>query len=479
MGKLYIFAIGGTGSRVLKSLTMLLATGVKINASEIVPIIIDPDNAAGDLTRTVEYIRDYQAIRNHLKFTSNNKNAFWGTNFNCIVPGIVFPIQNTQNSTFSNFINYQGLNVENQALASILFSQNNLNSNMQVGFKGNPNIGSVVLNQFQNSNVFASIASTFKQGDRIFIISSIFGGTGASGFPLLIKNLRNLNTAIPGGGFVKDAPIGAITVLPYFSIRPQSKNDEINSSTFISKSKSALSYYEKNLNEANVLYYVSDTDNNKQYEYSVGGKTQKNDAHFIEMLSALSIIDFMNVPNGDNSLINQNGKPQQPTTYKEYGLLNDSADITFDDLSEQTNSMIGKPLTQFLLFVRYFRDNSDYQSYPWAKNKKFDDNFYSSDFFTKVKVFNDQVFNWFEEMSSNNRSFTPYQLKGNKNELFEFVKGVKPAKLMTFDSNYDLFNSYLNKTEKELGNGDMSKEESFVELFYRATENLTKDKLNM
>ena len=78
MGKLYIFAIGGTGSRVLKSLTMLLAAGVKINASEIVPIIIDPDNAAGDLTRTVKYIGDYLAIRNHLKFTSNNKNAFWG-----------------------------------------------------------------------------------------------------------------------------------------------------------------------------------------------------------------------------------------------------------------------------------------------------------------------------------------------------------------------------------------------------------------
>lgn len=479
MGKLYVFAIGGTGSRVLKSLTMLLASGVKINASEIVPIIVDPDNAAGDLTRTVKYIRDYQAIRNHLKFTTNNKNTFWGTNFNCVIPNIVFPIQNTQNSKFSDFIDYQGLDKANQALSSILFSQKNLDSNMQVGFKGNPNIGSVVLNQLQNSNEFASVASTFKEGDRIFIISSIFGGTGASGFPLLIKNLRNLDTSIPGGGYVKDAPIGAITVLPYFSIKPKDKTDEINSSTFISKSKSALAYYERNLNEANVLYYISDTDNNKQYEYSVGGTTQKNDAHFIEMLSALSIIDFMNVPDGDSTLINNNGVPQQSTTYKEYGLLNDSADITFDDLSTQTNSTIRKALTQFMLFVKYFRENSDYQSCPWAKDKNFDDNFYSSDFFTKVKDFNEQVFNWLKEMSSNNRSFTPYQLDGNKSELFEFVKGLKPAKLMTFDSNYDLFNSYLNKTEKELSNGDMSQEESFIELFYRATENLTKDKLKM
>lgn len=44
-GKLYIFGIGGTGSRVIKSLVMLAASGVKIDASAIVPIIVDPDFA--------------------------------------------------------------------------------------------------------------------------------------------------------------------------------------------------------------------------------------------------------------------------------------------------------------------------------------------------------------------------------------------------------------------------------------------------
>ena len=53
MSKIFIFGIGGTGSRVLRSLTMILATGVKFGADEIVPIIIDPDAANADLTRTV------------------------------------------------------------------------------------------------------------------------------------------------------------------------------------------------------------------------------------------------------------------------------------------------------------------------------------------------------------------------------------------------------------------------------------------
>ena len=59
MAKLYIFGIGGTGSRVLRSLTMLMASGIKMDVNEIVPIIIDPDVANADLTRTVTLMNNY------------------------------------------------------------------------------------------------------------------------------------------------------------------------------------------------------------------------------------------------------------------------------------------------------------------------------------------------------------------------------------------------------------------------------------
>lgn len=51
--KTYIFGIGGTGARVIKSLLMLITAGIDIHTDEVVPIFIDPDNAAADLTRTV------------------------------------------------------------------------------------------------------------------------------------------------------------------------------------------------------------------------------------------------------------------------------------------------------------------------------------------------------------------------------------------------------------------------------------------
>ena len=49
-GKLYLFGIGGTGSRVIKSLIMLAAAGVRMDADAIVPIIVDPDFANADVS---------------------------------------------------------------------------------------------------------------------------------------------------------------------------------------------------------------------------------------------------------------------------------------------------------------------------------------------------------------------------------------------------------------------------------------------
>ena len=63
MAKLFLFAIGGTGSRVVKSLAMLLASGVKIeNTDTIIPIIVDPDSANGDLTRTIDILKEYKSM---------------------------------------------------------------------------------------------------------------------------------------------------------------------------------------------------------------------------------------------------------------------------------------------------------------------------------------------------------------------------------------------------------------------------------
>lgn len=72
MSKLYLFGIGGTGSRVIRSLTMLLASGVDAGVDTIVPVLIDPDLSNGDLTRTVNLLKNIRKyILSYLWFRSS------------------------------------------------------------------------------------------------------------------------------------------------------------------------------------------------------------------------------------------------------------------------------------------------------------------------------------------------------------------------------------------------------------------------
>ena len=80
----------------------------------------------------------------------------------------------------------------------------------------------MVLNQIVDSEDFVNFANSFQSGDKIFIISSIFGGTGASGFPLLLKTLR-IGKSFPNFSIINQANIGALTVLPYFKLNPDDK----------------------------------------------------------------------------------------------------------------------------------------------------------------------------------------------------------------------------------------------------------------
>ena len=111
-GKLYIFGIGGTGSRVIKSLLMLAASGVKVDADAIVPIIIDPDFANADVTRTIEQIKTYSAIREKLAFNDVTKNRFFETKIEA-VNDYRLGLNDTKNKKFREFIEYSTLSKEN------------------------------------------------------------------------------------------------------------------------------------------------------------------------------------------------------------------------------------------------------------------------------------------------------------------------------------------------------------------------------
>ena len=462
MSKLYVFGIGGTGSRVLRSLTMMLAAGVKTSQSDVVPIVIDPDSANADLTRTVALMNKYANLRQHLTFPEKGQGTFFKAKIDQILPNYNLLIKDTEDRQFQQFIELPAMNKQNQAMMRMLFSEKNLASSMNVGFKGNPNIGSVVLNQIVNSEDFITFANSFEKGDKIFIVSSIFGGTGASGFPLLLKTLRTGDT-FPNNDLINKAEIGAVTILPYFKLE-QSEDSEIDSSTFISKAKSALAYYENNIsknNQINALYFLADNMSNT-YANHEGGTQQRNSAHLIEFLAASAAFDFANKHH------------EGPAVNKELGLKDNHRTIHMDSFYDELTAMLRMPLTQFMLMSNCVHDKFDFISKKnlAANNGNFDEAFYYAPFMQNLKSFLDDYRLWLSEMKDNKRSLDLFNFDCG-DEPFNVVVGQKPKSLFTMLSNYNLFYDRLNNAVKK-AKGD--KESRWLETYSIATAQLAKEK---
>ena len=463
MAKLYIFGIGGTGSRVLRSFTMMMAAGVKIGVNEIVPIIIDPDSANADLSRTVSLMNEYRYIRSSLFFDNEHSDIFFRKNLSRILVDYTLHIKDTNDQTFQQFIDLPSMDKASQAMLRMLFSEKNLSTPMEVGFKGNPNIGSVVLNQMVYSDDFQEFANEFETGDKIFIIGSIFGGTGASGFPLLLKTLRN-GTGFPNFDIINHSEIGAISILPYFKLVKDDKS-EIDSSTFISKTKSALAYYENNIikNRAiNALYFLGD-DIANVYDNHDGGLLQQNDAHLMEFLAATAIVDFSN-------------RGIEGTSNVELGIKDISDTITFSSFYDEQYKLLFPPFTKFMMMTNCLNEKFDYYSSK-AFNANYDNfkDLYTSQFMSNLRNFTNLFVGWLDEMKKNKRSLDLFNLNSN-GKPFEIVTGRQPKKIRSLKSNYDLVTDRLASAIKKCqSKGD---EDKFLEMFFNATSRLFEEKLN-
>ena len=480
--KLYIFAIGGTGTRVLKALTMLFASGVKTGNGfdTVIPIIIDPDTGNGDLNRTKDILRLYQEIRNQVELPDD----FYAQEIRTIneitvnTPAVnpdyfQFKLKNTDTNTFNQYIGFDSLSEDisekdDKNFVRLLYSAQNLRSNLDVGFKGNPNMGSIILNQFTNSEDFKKFGQTFGDDDAIFIVNSIFGGTGAAGFPLLLKNFRG-NTNITNHIKIRVAPIGGITYLPYFSL---TRNEEVNAETFEEKAKIAIDYYNRtiiSLNQINTLYFIGNKGNTNQEEYAVGGQEQRNKAHFLEMAGALAILDFCK---------NINSVPQT-TQIKEFGIEHDTQNISFTDLNIENAKQLSAPLTKFHLYTEYLNKglSRSLNTARWTKsniklvrgNKQslLDRNYFNSaEYNTQIKSFNNYFEEWIKEMKENKPVFSPFEEITADNAL-EIVKGQTPKGDKSFKA-LDIQNCLL--TDNISIRNKEKKHTMLIKMFGRSTD---------
>ncbi len=401
--RVFIFGIGGTGARVITSLVMQLAAGVRPKDASgnvlsegfsIVPILVDPHNDCSALVELGALLDDYRKIHERLYGGSriDSGKGFFSVKIetlhdvdpeNIDSDSFIFRMPEITNQTFESFIDFPGLDEKNRQFFSMLFSKSELKTNMQEGFYGSPNIGCVALNNFVNSPDFRSFKKAVqvvaddkgdRHGDKIFFIGSLFGGTGASGLPLFITNIRNLlKESVENSGSAGLAQIGALLVMPYFSIG-EDKESPINDSDFMIKTRSALSYYHKNLNKyVNNTYYIADygLKTITPFENDPGNKNnQKNNkAHIVEFIGAASILHFIE---SNNYEVNEDSGNAVNSKYYAYGIGSESVDIssiTLNELGDGVKEYLEIPLMKFYILKHYMENfYSDGLGLPYAKD---------------------------------------------------------------------------------------------------------------
>lgn len=419
----FLFCIGGTGLRVMKSLTMLLASGYKAcnengEDEDIIPVLIDPHKSLDEFTHCKKILDNYCEIRSMMTKGSLPGDNFFNTRLVSLEnlglndeanPNFDYDLR--LDSSFGEFIQKGKLPTDsvNQDLINLLYSESNINRSLAVGFKGSPNVGCVVLNNFNDQNWFQQFTAKFGQRDRVFIVASVFGGTGASGFPLLVKKIRSC-----GNTYLQNATIGAIAVMPYFELTPPKKedpNNDINSSCFITKTKAALSYYDKEL-KVDSLYYIAD--DKQQKPYANDEEQQQNGTHFIEFISATSVLHFIKT-----TPLEQAKKPaDRKTEYYSICIDKNAEVLNWDNIGLAHQEVIYS-LLNYYTFISVNKLIRNERDFPLRQTSGFNDAFYDSGFFLLLEKFNKEYYKWLKELSENDRAFAPFRL-GENNRLDDF-----------------------------------------------------------
>lgn len=299
----YYIGVGGTGARVAESLVHLCAAG--LGPDELFLMLIDPDAGNGNLSRTTELIKKYQDIQSHIGTRADGVNVF-RTKIVTPTPE-VWTIFEQQNQTLGAFIGLGGLEATAPALkhfAELLFTEEDMHERLNEGFRGRPAIGAVVMSQPNAdeppwSDFWAEIANINRAEEaKVFVVGSIFGGTGAAGIPTLgaAAVLRD-RAALDAEKQKSKIYLGSCLVLPYFTFDQnipieQRTRLHVRPDDFALATSSALYYYLTKELSYDEVYLIGDSGSEMVGEFAAGAGTQKNRAHYVELAAGLSALDF-------------------------------------------------------------------------------------------------------------------------------------------------------------------------------------------
>lgn len=353
----FVLGIGGTGMRCIESLIHLCAMGM-FDDTEIHLLALDTDKNNGNFSRLKEV---KEAYVNAKGLDKANRVALTNTFFSANIKYYEFSPNYEQKSTFKAVFNYgdtQYNHREETDLADLVLSDNVEDFNLRHGYRAQTHLGSMmmyhsIIEAAQSSatsdlkDFLSQLIKASQNGQpRVFILGSVFGGTGASSIPIIPQAISKAAEIMSNGAanVLQSAYFGSTLLTAYFSFRAPSSNELANQKVIATSDKFALN------SQVAMMFYDDDTTVKSTYqkfymmgtsgldwdpmqkegdtikETITGGEQQKNDSHYIELLAACAALDFYN--ENENTL-SQN-KSLHKTDYQ-YRAINDNGKFEFQD----------------------------------------------------------------------------------------------------------------------------------------------------
>jgi hypothetical protein len=148
-------------------------------------------------------------------------------------------------------------------------------------------------------------------------------------------------------------------------------------------------------------------------EYENNEEVQDDKAHFIELIAATSLFDFLTRPDKE--------RPSKPT-YLARAIASDAQVLELSTMGSGY-SVLTKHIADFTLLNMLVKVLKSEKSFPLSITRHLNTNFYNDASFLRLEEFMQRFMNWYDELSNNNRSFSPLNILSSNQPLSAWIKG--------------------------------------------------------
>jgi hypothetical protein len=319
----YFIGVGGTGARCLEAVFYLTAAGLFNENLHI--LLIDPDANNGNSSFAEGLMEYYQQIYrekqpHNAQLTSRFRThhapppTLFQANIN---DGGQCParwnIQQRNDRRFSDIVGYASRPAQLRSFIDLFYNASDMNMELEVGYQGRTNVGAVALKQDLEESrdiertglreFLTVLTKDLQNGEaRVFVIGSVFGGTGAAGIPTIPALIKGLDADALPQNSRDNLRWGCALMAPYFIFpRNGAGGQNFGPGTDSTKhpvaTQSALLHYAHTPPGYQHVYLLGSPYRSQTNEQNhPGGDRQRNLPHYAELVAALAAWDFYNLP---------------------------------------------------------------------------------------------------------------------------------------------------------------------------------------